>query len=167
MDPPGAGNGRRVRLGHDARSLGPLTFRLLGFLVAGVAGHRRVPWRATARPTAEQLALGLAAITLVAFVCLTTMHERYAYPAFVFLLMAATKRALVVAWAAFARGLRAQPGLRGAAARARARTGPAVDAVEVVGALVITGVMLTTVVALLRARRMSAFDDIPTISSWA
>ena len=39
------------------------------------------------RPTAEQLALGLATITLVAFVSLTTMHERYAYPAFVFLLL--------------------------------------------------------------------------------
>ena len=39
---------------------------------------------------------------LVAFVSMTTMHERYAYPAFVFLLMAANTRVLLVAWAAFA-----------------------------------------------------------------
>ena len=68
--------------------LGPLTFRTLGFVIAGLlsivvfVGVYR-------RPTTEQLALGLAAITLVAFVSLTTMHERYAYPALVFLLVAA------------------------------------------------------------------------------
>jgi len=38
----------------------------------------------------------------VAFVSLTTMHERYAYPAFVFLLMAANGRLLAIAWGAFA-----------------------------------------------------------------
>ncbi len=81
--------------------LGPLTFRHLGFLVAALlalvvfVGVYR-------RPSAHSLVLGLAAITLVAFVSLTTMHERYAYPAFVFLLMAASTRVLVIAWAAFA-----------------------------------------------------------------
>ena len=81
--------------------LGPLTFRHLGFLLTGLlsvivfAGVYR-------RPTAERLALGLAAITLVAFVCLTTMHERYAYPAFVFLLLAARGRGDIVVWLAFA-----------------------------------------------------------------
>ncbi len=73
--------------------LGPLTFRQLGFVIAGllaivvfVAVYRR--------PTADQLALGLAAISLAAFVSLTTMHERYAYPALVFLLLGdrATRR---------------------------------------------------------------------------
>ena len=82
--------------------LGPLSFRTLGFVIAGLlsivvfVGVYR-------RPTAEQLALGLAAITLVAFVSLTTMHERYAYPALVFLLLAATsrERALSPLWGAF------------------------------------------------------------------
>ena len=85
--------------------LGPLSFRTLGFVIAGLlsivvfVGVYR-------RPTAEQLALGLAAITLVAFVSLTTMHERYAYPALVFLLVAAAGNraspALPILWAVFA-----------------------------------------------------------------
>lgn len=54
------------------------------------------------RPTSDHLALGLAAITLAAFVSLTTMHERYAYPAFVFLLLALPRRVIGVTWVAFA-----------------------------------------------------------------
>ncbi len=54
------------------------------------------------RPTADQLALGLAAISLAAFIALTTMHERYAYPALVFLLFALGRPAVAVAWVAFA-----------------------------------------------------------------
>lgn len=81
--------------------LGPVTFRALGFVMAGIlaiavfAGVYR-------RPTAGHLALGLAAITLVAFTTLTTMHERYAYPAFVFLLLALPRPAISVLWVAFA-----------------------------------------------------------------
>src|SRR5262249_42945907 len=81
--------------------LGPLTFRTLGYLVAGllavvvfVAVYRR--------PTPEQLALGLAAVSLAAFVALTTMHERYAYPTLVFLLLAIGRPAVAVTWVAFA-----------------------------------------------------------------
>jgi hypothetical protein len=80
--------------------LGPITLRHIGFGIAGIlalavfAGVYR-------RPSPQGLALGLAAITLVAFVSLTTMHERYAYPAFIFLLLAANGRVLAVAWAAF------------------------------------------------------------------
>jgi hypothetical protein len=81
--------------------LGPLTFRTIGFLVAGllaivvfIAVYRR--------PTPEQLALGLAAISLAAFVALTTMHERYAYPALVFLLFALGRHAVAAVWVAFA-----------------------------------------------------------------
>ena len=79
----GAGGGF---VADTTQVLGPLTFRHLGYAVTAllaavvfVAVYRR--------PTPEQLALGLAAISLAAFVGLTTMHERYAYPAFVFLLL--------------------------------------------------------------------------------
>jgi hypothetical protein len=80
--------------------LGPVTFRHIGYALAALlslvvfAGVYR-------RPTARSLAMGLAAVTLVAFVSLTTMHERYAYPAFVFLLMAINGRAMLAAWAVF------------------------------------------------------------------
>ena len=82
-------------------AFGPVTFRVVGFVLAGlfalvvfVAVYRR--------PTADQLALGLAAMSLAAFVALTTMHERYAYPALVFLLFALGRPAVAVAWIAFA-----------------------------------------------------------------
>jgi hypothetical protein len=80
--------------------LGPLTFRQIGFGLAAVfslfvfIGVYR-------RPSARTLALGLAASSLVAFVCLTQMHERYAYPAFVFLLMAVNSRFLLAVWGVF------------------------------------------------------------------
>ena len=81
--------------------LGPFTFRHVGYAFAGLlalvvfVGVYR-------RPTAVQLALGLAAISLVAFVSLTTMHERYAYPAFVFLLLAIGRPGVLATWAPFA-----------------------------------------------------------------
>jgi hypothetical protein len=81
--------------------LGPVTFRQLGFVIAGLlavvvfAGVYR-------RPSPQGLALGLAAITLVAFVSLTGSPALAAYPAFVFLLMAANGRVLAIAWGAFA-----------------------------------------------------------------
>ncbi|MBF8289553.1 MAG: hypothetical protein HW391_521 [Chloroflexi bacterium] len=52
-------------------------------------------WR---RPTATGLAWGLAAASLAAFVGLTTMHERYAYPALIFLLLAWPNRLAVGTW---------------------------------------------------------------------
>jgi hypothetical protein len=66
--------------------LGPISFRTVGFLVTGLLAFvvaNRV-WR---RPEPRTLILGLAAITLVAFTFLTTMHERYAYGALVFLML--------------------------------------------------------------------------------
>jgi hypothetical protein len=53
------------------------------------------------RPTPAGLALGLAAITLVAFTALTTMHERYAYAALVFLAVLLPDRRVLALWLAF------------------------------------------------------------------
>jgi Gpi18-like mannosyltransferase len=66
--------------------IGPLSFRLLGFAVTGLlALYVAVKiWR---DPTPRTLILGLAATTLIAFTFLTTMHERYAYGALVFLML--------------------------------------------------------------------------------
>jgi hypothetical protein len=81
--------------------LGPLTFRTLGFLFAGLLAL--VVFVAVfRRPTADQLALGLAAVSLAAFVALTTMHERYAYPTLVFLLLGIGRPAVAVTWVVFA-----------------------------------------------------------------
>ena len=143
--------------------LGPVTFRHLGFAAAALlavvvfAGVYR-------RPSPQGLALGLAAITLVAFVSLTTMHERYAYPAFVFLLMAANTRVLLVAWAAFAIAFAANLVW---AAPAPELSLPDLGAATLLGSGVIT---LVAVIALLWTGRSEphAYDDVgqPLHSLW-
>jgi hypothetical protein len=121
--------------------LGPITFRTIGFaltaflaLVVFIGVYRQ--------PTAERLALGVAAITLVAFVCLTTMHERYAYPAFVFLLLAISGRRTALLWAVFAVVFALNLVV---AVHPDGWEIPYGEAVRITGAIVMTGLMLVTV----------------------
>ncbi len=81
--------------------IGPLTLALLGYLAAAAVAFV-VFFAVFERPTSEQLALGLGVMSLGAFVTLTTMHERYAYPAFVFVLLALGRPGVLAAWAWFA-----------------------------------------------------------------
>jgi hypothetical protein len=77
--------------------IGPLTFRHLGFLAAGLL--ELVVFVAVYRsPTRRTLALGLAAAILVAFTFLTTMHERYAFGALVFLVLLIPDRRILGLW---------------------------------------------------------------------
>jgi Gpi18-like mannosyltransferase len=121
--------------------IGPVTFRLVALAAAAVAwvvvfiGVYR-------RPTPANLAMGLAAASLGAFVTLTTMHERYAYPAFVFLLLGWPRREVVAAWLALGVAFVLDlvyavppPGL----------TLPAGDVVSVAGAVVLTAVALAAI----------------------
>jgi len=131
--------------------LGPLTFRTLGYLVAGllavvvfVAVYRR--------PTPEQLALGLAAVSLAAFVALTTMHERYAYPTLVFLLLAIGRPAVTVTWVAFAVVFLLDLVV---AVPPEGWQIPAARLVGIVGAVVMTGVFVVLL------RQATAVDDRP------
>ena len=132
--------------------LGPLTLRHVGLAIAGlfsivvfVAVYRR--------PTAEQLALGLAAISLVAFVSLTTMHERYAYPAFVFLLLAASRPMLLVAWGTFAVALALNLVV---AAPPDGWVVPGASSAGIVGAAAITAVAVVVLLELSAASRTRA-----------
>ena len=79
--------------------LGPVTFRWLGIAITGLMEALVFLW-VLRRPTASGLAWGLAAAGLVAFVGLTTMHERYAFPALAFLLVLFPDRRAVALWAA-------------------------------------------------------------------
>jgi Gpi18-like mannosyltransferase len=79
---------------------GPLSARTVGFLIAGLA-ELVVFLAVWTRPTSRTLALGLACSTLVAFGFLTTMHERYAYGALVFLALLIDERPLRWIWVAF------------------------------------------------------------------
>ncbi len=80
--------------------LGPVTLRHIGYVVAGIL--EVVVFVAVYRsPTRRTLALGLAAAVLVAFMFLTTMHERYAYGALVFLAMLIPERRILAIWIVF------------------------------------------------------------------
>ena len=80
--------------------LGPITLRHVGFLIAGIL--EVVVFLAVLRsPTRRTFAIGLAAAVLVAFVFLTTMHERYAYGALVFLALLIPERRFLVTWIVF------------------------------------------------------------------
>ena len=85
----------------DQRSIfGPLTLRHVGYLVGGAL--ELVVFAAVyRRPTRETLALGLAAAVLVAFMFLTTMHERYAFGALVFLAVLLPDRRVLALWLVF------------------------------------------------------------------
>jgi hypothetical protein len=86
----------------DQTSLaGPVTFRLLGLAITALIAAV-VFLGVYRRPSPERLAMGLAAISLGAFVALTTMHERYAYPAFVFVMLCWPRRQVVAAWVVLA-----------------------------------------------------------------
>ncbi len=134
--------------------LGPLTLRHVGLGIAGILALA-VFVAVYRRPSPQGLALGLAAISLVAFVSLTTMHERYAYPAFIFLLMATNGRVLAIAWGAFAVAFAANLVF---AAPPPELALPDDRAISLVGSGVIT---LVTVVALLWTGRAEehTYDD--------
>ncbi len=70
----------------DVAFLGPLTLRHVGYVLTGLLSLL-VAAAILRDPRPRTLILGLAAATLIAFCCLTSMHERYAYGALVFLML--------------------------------------------------------------------------------
>jgi Gpi18-like mannosyltransferase len=74
-------------VGDQNAALGGLTFRMLGYALT-LAAELAVFVAVLRQPTPRTLAFGLAAAVLVAFAFLTTMHERYAFGALVFLVLA-------------------------------------------------------------------------------
>ncbi len=122
--------------------LGPVTFRLIGLALAGAVAIV-VFIGVYRRPTAQTLAMGLAAIALGVVATLTTMHDRYPYPALVFLALCWPRREVVVAWLAFAVAFAAN--LVYSAPPPAFAPMPAGDLVSVVGAIVITAVAVAAI----------------------
>ena len=80
--------------------VGPVTLRVIGYAAALLL--ELVVFLAVLRsPTPRALALGLATSTLAAFTLLTSMHERYAYGALVFLVLLLPDRRILALWLAF------------------------------------------------------------------
>jgi Gpi18-like mannosyltransferase len=131
--------------------LGPITLRHVGYLVAGIL--EVVVFLAVLRsPTRRTLALGLAAAVLVAFMFLTTMHERYAFGALVFLALLIPERRLLVTWIVF--GVAYTLNLL-AAVPPSAEIGrllPVQGPIGIAGSLVMLGVTVAVLHALLSAR---------------
>jgi hypothetical protein len=87
-------------LGDSRAILGPLTPRHIGLIAFGLL-ELLVFVTVLRRPTPATLAWALAASSLAAFIALTTMHERYAYPVLVFLAVLLPDRRAVALWVAF------------------------------------------------------------------
>ena len=77
----------------DAPVLGPLTLRHVGYAITAVL-ELIVALAVIRSPTPRTLLLALAASVLVAFTFLTSMHERYAYGAIIFLVVLIQDRRL-------------------------------------------------------------------------
>jgi hypothetical protein len=130
--------------------LGPITLRHIGYVVAGI--FELVVFLALLRsPTRRTLALGLAAAVLVAFMFLTTMHERYAYGALVFLALLIPERRFLVLWLVF--GVAFTLNLLAAVPPSAevARLLPVQGLLGIAGSLVMLGVTIVVLWALLSA----------------
>ncbi len=140
--------------------LGPLTLRHFGYLIAGILevvvflGVRR-------SPAPRTLAIGLVASVLVAFMFLTTMHERYAYGALVFLALLIPERRFLVTWivlgVAFTLNLLA-------AVPPSAQIGellPVAGPLGIVGSLILLAVTIAVLQALLAAPSPAAPEAAP------
>jgi Gpi18-like mannosyltransferase len=132
--------------------IGPLTFRHLGYLAAGAL--EVVVFAAVyRRPTPASLALGLAAAVLVAFAFLTTMHERYAYGAVVFLALLIPDRRVLAVWLVL--GVVLTLNLLAAAPPTPEIGGfvPVSGSLAIIGSFTMLGVTITTLALLFRPAR--------------
>jgi len=87
-------------LSDSGALLGPVSVRSLAFVMTGLA-EAVVFIAVYQRPTFRNLVLGIAASALVAFSLLTTMHERYAFAALVFLALLLPEVRLRALWLVF------------------------------------------------------------------
>jgi hypothetical protein len=134
---------------------GPLTLRLAGFVLTGLLSLY-VTVRVYRDATPRNLILGLAAATLVAFTFLTTMHERYAYGALVFLMLLIPETRM--RWIGLAFGVVFSINLI-AAIPATPELGdllPVSGALGVAGSLAMIALTITVLVELARSRRAQA-----------
>ena len=129
--------------------IGPVTYRLIGyalFAFAEIAVFVAV-WR---RPTLRALTLGLATSVLAGFLLLTTMHERYALGAIVFLILLVPDPRIRWAWLVASAAITADQLLAIPASPLVGRIPLGGGWLGIIGAIVMTGVGLSCIVWLLR-----------------
>jgi len=150
-----AGGGSLVA--DDVPIVGPITIRWIGYALAGVLAGLVFLWT-WRRATATGLAWGVAAVALATFVGLTSMHERYAYPALVFLVLLWSDRRAVATWLLLAVAISlnliaAVPPTGGPGAIL-----PVGGLLGTVGSIAMTAALVATLVA---TRRSRASDETP------
>jgi dolichyl-phosphate-mannose-protein mannosyltransferase len=84
----------------DVPFLGPLTLRHVGYAITGVLSVI-IALAIVRDPSPRRLVLGLAASSLVFFTFMTQMHERYAFAAFIFLILLLDERPTRWVWIVF------------------------------------------------------------------
>jgi len=147
-------------IADGAAIAGPLTLRALGYLAALVT--LGIVFLSVLRaPTPRGLALGLAAATLVTFTTLTTMHERYAFAALVFLALLLPDRRVLALWLVFSfvftlNLLAAIPPTPEVGAAL-----PVFGPLGVVGSIVMTGCMLASVALVIEEGRRAQASQAP------
>jgi hypothetical protein len=146
----------------SATIAGPITLRHVGFALAALL-EGFVFLAVYRAPSGRALALGLAAAALVAFCALTTMHERYAYAALVFLALLLPDRRVLAAWLVF--GVFFALNLFAAAPPTPeiGRLLPVAGLLGILGSVAITAVTVATLWLLLRERR--APEDAPDLAT--
>jgi hypothetical protein len=147
-------------IADSARVAGPVTLRVVGYVAALVL--EMVVFLAVLRsPTPRTLALGLAAATLVAFTLLTSMHERYAYGALIFLALLLPERRVLALWLAF--GIAFTINLLAAVPPTPdlARALPVFGPLGVLGSIVTTGCAAVTLALLLASSRRPSTHSPP------
>ena len=147
----------------DTAILGPLTYRVAGYVVTAVA-LIVVGAAVFRRPTSRQLLLGMAAASLVAFSFLTTMHERYAYAGVVLLLFLLDDRRL--RWLALGLATALTFDLLAGASARFVRPAPMLSGpIGLAGSAVMVGATLLVVAELVRAARPSGGGTPPDTSA--
>ena len=130
--------------------LGPFTPRHLGMAMTAIA-ELAVLVTLARRATPERLLLGLGAATLAAFCLMTSMHERYAFAALVFLAPLLDRRPILIAWGVLA----ATISLNVVAGAPPDPTGPLLPVgglLGIVGSLAMTVTTVIVLAALFRER---------------
>ncbi len=139
--------------------VGPLTFRVVGLVVALLLGAAIAVWVAR-RPTATALAWGLVAVSLAGFCALTTMHERYLFPAVMLLPLLWPDRRALLLWVALSAAFFVN--LVASASFPVFGPGSIVGfPLGLVGSVVITGTLVATLFVLRRVSRWEPDSRVP------
>ncbi len=132
---------------------GPVTLRHVGLVVAAIL-ELLVFAAVLRRPTPAGLAWGVVAASLVAFVALTTMHERYAYAALVFLAVLFPDRRAVGLWIVFSVTFTLNLLAAVPPSRELESLLPVAGAIGVAGSVAMTACALVSMAWLVRGRAM-------------